>query len=152
MANPKAVQKPDPIAEHHRQAAWQIWAPLGLGIALVVGLCVICAFIVLSPAANTPLSETLAPVATIWLVIPNCITSLIPIAILFGCVFLSTKMLGGLPRLGARIRHSLDQVEKSVQSLSDRLAKPIIQIGSLKASWNKFWEVVSQTKPQDKGG
>jgi hypothetical protein len=61
-------------------------------------------------------------------------------------------MLGGLPRLGARIRQSVDQVEKSIQSLSDRLAKPIIQIGSLKASWNKFWEVVSHTKSQDKGG
>jgi len=146
MANEKGIQKPNPIAEHHRQAALQIWVPLGLGIALVVGLCVVCAIIVLSPASNSPLSETLAPVATIWLVIPNCLTSLIPIAILFGCIFLAAKMNGGLPGLGARIHQGLTRVERSVRSFSDSLAKPVVKVGGIKASWNKFWELVSPKK------
>jgi len=152
MAHSKAIQKADPIAEHHRQAAWQIWAPLGLGIALVVALCVICAIIVLSPASNSPLSETLAPVATIWLVIPNCLTSLIPIAILFGLVFLSAKMLKGLPRLGSRINQTLDKINQSVQSLATRLAKPVVSVGGFKAGWNKIWELIFPRRTQNKGG
>ncbi len=152
MAELKAVQKPDPLAEHHRQAAWQIWVPLGLGIALVVGLCVVCAIIVLSPATNSPLSETLAPVAVIWLVIPNCITSLIPIALLFGMVYLAAKMTGGLPKLGSRLLHAVTSVERTVQSFSNQAAGPVIKIAGLKASWNKFLEMLSPKTPQNKGG
>ena len=151
MADTKAIQKPDPIAEHHRQAAWQIWVPLGLGIALVAALGVICAIIVLSPASNSPLSETLAPVATIWLVLPSCLTSLIPIAILFGLVFLSSKMLKGLPGLGSRINQTVDKINRSAQSLSSRLAKPVIRAGGIKAGWDKIWETVIPRRAQNKG-
>ena len=121
-------------------------------MAAVLSLCVICAIIVLSPSINSPLSDTLAPVAVIWLVIPNCITSLISLAILFGCVFLAAKMLRGLPKLGARIQHSVDRVEQAIQSLSNRLAGPVIKISGLKASWDKFWEMVSPVKSQNKEG
>jgi hypothetical protein len=152
MADEKKAPRPDPIARHHRQAAWQIWVPLGLGIALFVALCVICAIFVISPPYRSSLTDTLAPVATIWLVIPNCITSLIPIAILFGLVFGTSKMLGGLPKLGSRIHLMLDKLGQSIQSLSSRVAGPIIKVGGLKAGWDRFWEMVSPAKPQDKGG
>ena len=152
MADKKASPKPDPIGEHYRQAAWQIWIPLGLGIALFVALCAVCAFFVISPPYKSTLTDTLAPVAAIWLIIPNCFVSLIPIAILFGLVFLNSKMLAGLPKLGSRIQKLINQVSQSVQSLTDKLATPVIRVGSLKAGWEKFLDIISPVKTQDKGG
>ncbi|HEX7394175.1 MAG TPA: hypothetical protein VF313_04535 [Anaerolineaceae bacterium] len=151
MARVDPDKKANPLQEHHRQAAWQIWAPLGLAIAGVLTLCVLCALIVLGAIPNPTLAETLAPLAVIWVLIPNCFGSLITLVILFGCAFLTAKMLGGLPKLGSRILFAVERLQQSIQSLSNRIAAPVIKSKSLKASWDKFWEMVLPTKSNNKG-
>ena len=151
MARVDPAQKTNPLQEHHRQAAWQIWVPLGIAIAGVLTLCVLCALIVLGAIPNPTLAETLGPVAVIWVLIPNCFVSLITIAILFGCVFLVSKMLGRLPKLGSRFLFAVERLQQYIQSLSNRIAAPVIKSKSLKASWDKFWEIVLPTKSNNKG-
>lgn len=152
MARVDPAQKANPIREHHRQAAWQIWAPLGLAIAGVLTLCAFCALIVLGAIPNSTLAETLGPVAVIWVLIPNCFGSLIMIAILFGFTFLAAKMLGRLPKLGSRTLHAVERLHQSIQTFSNRIAAPVIKSKSLKAGWDKFWEMALPKKYDNKGG
>lgn len=137
------------LERHHRQAAWQIWVPVGLAVAVVLTLSVLSA---VATANNVPISKTLAPVAVIWVLIPYCLSGLIPLAILFGCVFLASKMLGGLPKLGARIMRALDRLQQLVQALANKVASPVIRVGGWKSSWDKFREMIRPVKSNDQGG
>jgi hypothetical protein len=137
------------VERHHRQAAWQIWVPVGLAIAVVLTLFVLS---VLATVYGMPISKTLGPVAAIWVIIPNCISGIFPLAILGGMVFLSAKMLGGLPKLGARILHAFDRLHELVLNLSDRLASPVVKVGGWKAGWDKIWEIIGPSKSNRQGG
>ncbi len=139
MTEGDADRRVNPLKRHRAQAAWQIWVPLGLAVALVITLCV---FSALATMNDLPISKTLAPVTVIWVVIPYCLSGLIPLAILFGCVFLTAKMLRGLPRLGARILAGLTRLQTLAKLLSDRVASPVIKAGSIKAGWNHFWKTI----------
>ncbi len=148
MAEGDAKQKVNPLKRHYSQAAWQIWVPLGIAIALVIALCVLSA---LATMNDLPISKTLAPVTVIWVVIPYCLSGLIPLAILFGLVFLNAKMLAGRPRLGARILAAVTGLQKTVKSFSDRVAAPVIRTASMKAGWNHFWKTFWPGKSHGEG-
>jgi hypothetical protein len=137
------------VERHHRQAAWQIWVPVGLAIAVVLTLFVLS---ILATVYNVPISKTLGPVAAIWVIIPNCISGIIPLAILAGLVFLTAKLLGGLPKLGSRILNGFDRLHGLVQRLSDRLASPVLKVHGWKAGWDKFWEDIWPSKSHRQGG
>lgn len=148
MAEGDADRRIDPLKRHRAQAAWQIWVPLGLAIALFVALCVLSA---LATMNDLPISKTLAPVAVIWVVIPYCLNGLITLAILLGCVFLAAKMLGGLSRLGAQILGAVEKLKAFVQALSNRVAEPVIRAGSLQARWTNFWHNIRPRKSHGEG-
>ena len=148
MIEGDANRRANPLKRHRAQAAWQIWVPLGMAIALVVTLCV---FSALATMNDLPISKTLAPVTVIWVLIPYCLSGLIPLAILFGCVFLTAKMLGGLPRLGARILAAFMRMQKLAKSLSDRVAAPVVKAGSLQAGWVHFWKTIWPGKSHGEG-
>ncbi len=137
-----------PLKKHRIQAAWQIWVPLGLAIALVVTLCVLSA---LATANDLPISKTLAPVAVIWVLIPNCLSGFIPLAILVGLVYLNAKILGGLPRLGEAILNALGRLQKLIQQFSNLAARPVIAAGGIKAGWVHFWNTVWPGKSRGEG-
>ncbi len=143
-----ANRRVDPLKKHRGQAAWQIWVPLGLGIAVVVALCVLSA---LATFSDLPISKTLAPVAVIWVIIPNCFSGLITLAILGGCIFLAAKMLGGLPELGAQILGAVDRLQRLVKSLSDRLAAPVIAANGLQTKIAHFWNSIWHAKSRGEG-
>ncbi len=143
-----ANRRVDPLLKHRAQAAWQIWVPLGFGIALVVALCVLSA---LATFSDLPISKTLAPVAVIWVVIPNCLSGLFTLAILAGCVFLAAKMLGGLPGLGGRILAAVYRLQGLVQALSARITAPVIAANGLQARLDHFWNTVWHRKSQGEG-
>jgi hypothetical protein len=138
----------DPLKRHRAQAAWQIWIPLGLGIAVVVALCVLSA---LATFSDLPISKTLAPVAVIWVVIPNCFSGLITLAILFGCVFLAAKMVGGLPQTGAKILGAVNKVQSLVQAFANRIAAPVIAASSFQAKVAHFWNSIWSGKSRGEG-
>ena len=148
MIEGDADRKVNPLKRHRAQAAWQIWVPLGLAIALVITLCVLSA---LATMNDLPISKTLAPVTVIWVVIPYCLSGLIPLAFLFGCVFLTAKMLGGLPRLGARILAAVTRMQTLAKVLSDRIAAPVVKAGGIKAGWNQFWKTFWPGKSHGEG-
>ncbi len=148
MDEGNAGHRVDPLKRHRSQAAWQIWVPLGLGIAVVVALCVLSA---LATFSDLPISKTLAPVAVIWVVIPNCLSGLLTIAILFGFVFLAAKMLGGLPRVGAQLLGAANQLQSFVQKLSDLAAAPVIKANSLLSKIAHFWNAIWPGKSHGEG-
>ncbi len=141
-------RKANPVKKHHAQAAWQIWVPLGLGIAVVVALCVLSA---LATFSDLPISKTLAPVAVIWVVIPYCLSGLITLAILIGCVFLAAKMLGGLPQLGAKILSAFDKLNALAQTLANRVAAPVIAASSLQTKIAHYWNAIWSGKSHGEG-
>jgi hypothetical protein len=149
MEPKESKRKLSAVERHHRQAAWQIWVPVGLAIALVLTLFVLS---VLATVYNLPISKTLGPVAAIWVIIPNCFGGLITLGILAGLVFLVAKMLGGLPRLGSRILHAFDRLHELVLALSNRIASPVVKVNGWKAGWDKIWESIWPSKSHRQGG
>ncbi len=143
-----ANRRVDPLKRHRVQAAWQIWVPLGLGIALVVALCVLSA---LATFSDLPISKTLAPVAVIWVIIPNCFSGLITLAVLGGFVFLASKMLGGLPHVGAQILAAVYRLQSLVQAMADRLTAPVIAANGLQAKAAHLWNTIWHRKSQGEG-
>jgi len=135
----RKVHRLSALERHHRQAAWQIWVPVILAAALVITLFV---FSVLATVYNYPISKTLAPVAVIWVLLPNCFGGLFTLAFLGGLVFTAGKLLQGLPQLGNRVLHALDRLQALVQALSDRLASPVLTVNGWIAGWSKLWESI----------
>jgi hypothetical protein len=149
MKPSKEKQSLSALQRHHRQAAWQIWVPVGLATAVVLTVFVLS---VLATVYNYPISKTLAPVAVIWVLIPNCFSGLITLAFFGGFVFLAAKLLGGLPRFGDRVLQAFHRLQQLVQTLSDRLVSPVLAVNGWGASWSKFWEIISLSKSHKQGG
>jgi hypothetical protein len=152
MERLEMLQKPDPLTTHRQQAAWQIWVPLGMAVALVVAVGVLCALIVLGGINSPVLAQTLAPVAVIWIVIPSCFSGLITLALLVGLVFAVAKLRGGLPGLGQKLQQAVNRLQELVQSLANRLASPVIKANGLKASWDQLKAGLRPAHSPDKGG
>ncbi len=148
MSEGDANRKVDPLRRHRAQAAWQIWVPLGLAIALFVALCVLST---LATMNDLPISKTLAPVAVIWVVIPYCLSGLMTLAILIGCVFLAAKMVGGLPRLGAQMLGAVNRLQRFVQAFSNRVAEPVIKANSLQVKIAHYWKSIWPGKSHSEG-
>ena len=133
-----------PLQRHHRQAAWQIWLPVGLGVALFLALAVTA---VMLTFGDQPLAKNWASLSVIWWILPSCLGGIIGLAILMGSVIVAAKGIQGLPALGARILEALDRLGKAVKGFSDRAAAPLIKTYSQQAAWASIWK---SAKPEKK--
>lgn len=152
MDRPPTAVKPDALKMHRQQSAWQIWLPLALALVLVIGLCILCAFIVLGGINNPTLAKTLGPVAVLWVLIPSCLTGLIPLALLIGLVYLAAKMLGGMPGLGEKAQNAVKRVQEMVETTANKAANLVIKVGGMKVGWDQIKTGFQASKTPNKGG
>ncbi len=132
-----------PERDHRRQAFWQIYLPAFLGAAAFIALCV---WAVLYTIGYVPVpglasqQSAAAGVATIWILLPTCLGSLIPIAILGGSVYLMSRSIRGLPRQAHRAQDGMWRVAALARRVTDQIAKPVIGVASAKSGWDRLWD------------
>ncbi len=101
---------------------WQIIFPAVAGTILVLLVCVWVASGV--GAGNI---SRFAELSTVLLILPVLFFSLIILVILGACVFLSVRMIRGLPPITGRIIEFLDKVSEGASRVSEIIVQPVIQ-------------------------
>lgn len=106
---------------------WQIYLPLFLGSALILGLGVWAA---LASASGTDVSR-FADVSAVLLIIPVLFVSLIPLAFLVGLVYGVIKLIEIIPVGTRRVREMLEKIRHGVDRGSRRVVQPFLAVGGI---------------------
>jgi len=101
---------------------WQIIFPAFVGIILVL---LICVWVVIGVKAGN--ISRFAELSTVLLILPVLFFSLIILVVLGACVFLSVRMIRGLPPITSRIVEFLDKIRDGVSKFSEIIVQPVIQ-------------------------
>jgi hypothetical protein len=131
-----------PERAHRRQAFWQIYVPAFLGAAAFIALCVWVVLYTIGYVPQTGLADQQSPpakIAVIWILLPTCFGSLIPIGILGGLVYLSGRGIRGLPKAAHKAQSAAWRMSDMAKSASDKIAQPVISVDSAKAGVDRIW-------------
>jgi hypothetical protein len=101
---------------------WQIIFPAAAGTIFVLLICIWVASGV--EAGNI---SRFAELSTVLLILPVLFFSLIILVVLGACVFLSVRMIRGLPPITSRIVEFLDKIRDGVSKFSEIIVQPVIQ-------------------------
>jgi len=120
------------FARHQKQRFWQIIAPVGLGVLLIL---VILALVILTTVrtdAGGPVSRW-ADASLIWLSLHALLFTLVFALILVGLVFVMAKLLNVLPKYTLTVQQYVKMISGGIISGADKLVAPIIAIKSFNA-------------------
>jgi hypothetical protein len=132
--------------DHRRQAFWQIYLPAFLGAAVFIALCVWAVLFTIGYTPVPNLSDQQSPaakVAVIWILLPTCLGSLIPMALLGGTVYLLGRGIRGLPRQAHRAQAAVWNLSALARRVADRIAQPVIGVTSAKAGLDRLLEKIA---------
>ena len=101
---------------------WQIIFPAIAGTILILLVCVWVA----SGVGPGNISR-FAELSTVLLILPVLLFSLIILVILGACVYLSVRMIRGLPPITSRIGEFLDKIRDGASRVSKFIVQPVIQ-------------------------
>ncbi|HLF89641.1 MAG TPA: hypothetical protein VI451_11880 [Anaerolineales bacterium] len=122
-------RNPETHEQHRRQMFWQVFFPLGVGVILMLAVCV------LPVAAVTQGGEVRrwADISLIWLILPAMLFSLIPLALLAGSVYGLVRLFQILPGWMFRLQGIFDRIRGIVRQYADKAVEPVIQVQSFTA-------------------
>jgi hypothetical protein len=154
-----SVSKPsapvsNPEKDHRRQAFWQIYLPLSLGAAVFLALCVWTVLFTIGYVPEAGLADQQSPaakVAVIWMLIAPCFGGLIQLALLGGSVYLLARGIKGLPSLAHRAQEGIARLSAAIHHFADLAAKPVINVASAKAGWDRFLDKLAFWKHSAEG-
>jgi len=126
-------------AEHKRQMLLQVWLPLAFGTALVLAVCILA---VLGTVYRNPEINRWGSISAIYLLIPNLILTLIPIALLVLAIYGMSKLLAKMPAWMFAVQALFARIYAVVRQAADKLAAPVLAAGGfsegLKAARRKI--------------
>jgi hypothetical protein len=147
MSVPQPSQSAENPERHaRRQAFWQIYLPAFLGAAVFIALCVWAALFTIGYVPVPNLADQQSPaaeVAVIWILLPTCLGSLIPMALLGGMVYLLGHGIRGLPRQAHRAQDAVWRLSAFVQRMADKVAEPVIKVDSAKAGLDSLLDRIA---------
>ncbi len=124
------------LARHRRQTAWQIWVPLGLGVAIVLGLAVLAGF---GASVGSPELLRWTNISIIFLIIPAAAASLSFVVLFAALIYIMARLLRFIPpytQLGQAYAHYISVL---VRVWSDRAASPFLAVRSAWAGFLTLW-------------
>lgn len=127
---------------HQRQRFWQIWLPLIFFILIILGVAVLMVLTVTGVNTGINVSQY-GDVSLIWILLPLILLAVIIAAVLFGFVFLNTKILKNLPKYAYPVQKTVFQVSEKVKSISKKIEEPIISIKSVSAGVNTVFSSIA---------
>ena len=99
-----------------------------LPLVLVLSLCVILPTVLaaLQPDQGVASRSTFAQIATIMLIMPVCLLTLVPLLLLGGLSYGVVKLSGVLPPVFFKVQQILRRVQDRVEEASNAAARPLI--------------------------
>ncbi|MEA3350353.1 MAG: hypothetical protein U9Q82_07010 [Chloroflexota bacterium] len=131
MQKTQPQRNPKTQASHKKDIFWQITIPLIFGALAILGLAI---WSVVAAAKGGDVGPA-ADAALIFMVIPTMLMALIPLALLGGCVYLSTRLLKILPPQIYRLQNFFLRLQAGVQKGADKAVEPILRSKSWAAAW-----------------
>ena len=147
MNEEEYIPSPPPTPKERNEITWekyrrevrlQIYLPLGIAIFIVL---ILAALVTTGSFAEV---SQWADVATIWLVAPMLIVTLIFLALFIAVAYGLAKLLQVLPFYTKLVQDFFVLVRDQVASLSDKMVAPILGIESQRASWRSLRKKISR--------
>jgi hypothetical protein len=114
------------LVAHRQQSFWQIWIPLGFGIAILLGLFFL---LILTPGGKGDI-PVWRDLSLMFMIIPAAIAGLVFLAIFGGLVYLLTRLLKILPVYTQAGQFYAFKLSSLVKRLADHAVNPILVIRS----------------------
>ena len=130
-------------ARHRRQVRLQIWLPVWVAILLVVGL---AALAILGTVNRSSEVNRWGSISAVLLIIPNLLTSLVSMAVLFLSVRGLSILYRKLPAWMHRLQGLLQTVQSAVRNLSDKAVSPLFSIHGAGAGLGAVRDKISGKK------
>jgi len=118
-------------SQHRRQRALLIWLPLGLAVAILLGL---AAWLVVSAGSMGPALVKMSDVSAIWLILPLCLAGSLFFILLCGMIYLNLVIYRKLPVLDRKVMAVFYLIQNGVHRGADRTVSPIYRINGWSAS------------------
>lgn len=128
---PAATLPTQAESQHRRQRALLIWLPLGLAVAILLGLAV---WLVLSAKFMGPDLPKWSDVSTIWLILPLCLAGLLFFILLCGMIYLNLVIYRKLPGLDRKVMAVFYLIQSGVRRGADQTVSPIYRVNGWSAS------------------
>ncbi len=127
---------------HKKQRFWQIGAPLGIGILLMM---VILGLVIFDVVGNGPDSgvDQWANASLIWLFTPLVLIMLLSLAALIGLIYLISRLMKVLPGYTYTAQYYVDLGAAFVKSYANKLISPIVSIKSFGAAIENVFQGIS---------
>jgi hypothetical protein len=127
---------PDPrVRSAYRRQVWtQVFLPLALGIAIVVGA------LALNWTGITGAPDGLADATIALLLLPLLALGLLVLGLLVGLIWLIGWGMGKVPRPAAEVQMRLDQAARQARRASDLAASPLTTLQGLGAGAAALWK------------
>lgn len=119
-------RNPKTAATFRRTAFWQITLPLLIGLGLFLGGVL---GVALSTQPHAEVSQW-ADAASLWLMLPWLLVTLLVLAFFSSLVFLLARLLSAIPPFAFRIQRIFSRIAGLAQESSDRIAEPIVRYAS----------------------
>lgn len=114
---------------HKRQQFWQILAPIGVGILLLIAA---MTMMILAATGGDPTGQISgwADVSMIWLILPVLMIAIVIALLLFALIFLLARTLKILPMYTGLVQQYAGLIEEKVKYFAHRLVGPVIRVKS----------------------
>lgn len=122
-------------SQHRRQRVLQIWLPLGLAVAILLGLAI---WLVYSAWFMGPALTKWSDVSAIWLILPLCLTGLLFFILLCGMIYLNLVIYRKLPVLDRKVMAVFSLIQSGVRRGADQAINPIYSLNGWSASVKAF--------------
>jgi len=120
-------------ARHRRQRFWQIFAPVGFGVLVILVILGLVINMAVVTDAGDPVSQW-ADTSMIWLSLPGLMFALVVAIILVGMIFLMAKLLKILPVYSFKLQFYVDLGKDFIDTFADKVVAPIIAVKSAGAT------------------
>ena len=141
----------NPVRKHTREVRWRIVAPVILGAAGLVALCVALAVAVaLGKLESKQISIVMGILATVFISIPLVILCLVPYALLAALAQLTGQGYAHARGPLRRVRSLSEQVAVTTDKHAPRLARPLIGLNVRLARWEHVVRGIMPPLPAEK--
>jgi hypothetical protein len=133
---------PSPGSEHRRQLIWQVWAPLGGSILIVLFL---AGLSIAGAVVNSDQIERWGNISTVWIIIPGLIAAFILLAMLLACVYGMSKLLVSAHRGMLQLLSRVERIGQILRKVADFFTRPVIATNETQARVKTLWKVIFQS-------
>lgn len=116
-----------PKKRHQNQMLVQVWLPLAVILAVVIGLMV---WVIFLAGGQPVIISQAADVSLILMILPIFLTGLAGLILIILFLVLTARLTKSIPLLGAKLHLFILRVQLACEKVTTALTKPVIHIQS----------------------